>query len=99
MSDFMESVKNVINDAASALSDAAKDVSGKVSEYSDVSKLKRAVRTEESKINGYYAQIGKMIFESNTIAPAGMETQFTGIKNAKAEIERLNAEISMHDKK
>ena len=99
MADFIESVKNVLGDAANALSDAAKDVSGKVSEYNDVSKLKRAVRNEESRINGYYAQIGKMVFESNSIAPAGMETQFTGIKASKAEIERLNAEISMHENK
>lgn len=69
MADFMESVKNVLGDAAAALSDAAKDVSGSVKEYSDVSKLKRAVRNEESKINGYYAQIGKMVFDSNSIPP------------------------------
>lgn len=99
MSDFMESFKNVINDAANALSDAAKDVSGSVKEYSDVSKLKRAVKNEESKINKYYAQIGKTVFDSNPIPPSGMEAQFTGIKNAHAEITRLNAEIAMHDKK
>ena len=98
MADFFDSVKNVINDAANALTDAAKDVSGSVKEYSDVSKLKRAVRNEEAKINGYYAQIGQKVYESNTIPPSGMEAQFSGIKTAKAEIERLNAEISRHDK-
>ena len=99
MGNLFDSVKNVVNDAANALNDAAKDVSGSVKEYSDVSKLKRALRNEVSKVNGYYAQIGQKVFESNSIPPAGMETQFTGIKTAKAEIERLNAEIAMHDKK
>ena len=97
MGNFMDSFKNVVNDAANALTDAAKDVSGSVKEYSDVSKLKRALKNEEYKINSYYAQMGQRLYESNTVAPAGMEEQFNGIKASKAEIERLKVEISQRE--
>ena len=94
---FWDSVKNVANEAAGALNDAAKDVSGSIKDHNEVSQLKRAIRAEEVKINGYYAQIGENVFKTNPTPPAGFELQYNAIKNAKAEIQRLQKELDMRE--
>lgn len=91
---FLDKVKSATGTAMAAVSDAAKDVSDKGKEMTEKARLNKAVKTEETKVNNLYMVIGQKFFEANPTAPAGYEDQFNGIKNAKAEIERLQNELS-----
>lgn len=93
MSDFFNKVKSTAGSAVAAVTDAAKDISSKGKDMSERSKLNKAIKTEETKINNLYQVIGQKVFETNSTAPAGLEAQFDGIKNAMAEIERLKGEL------
>lgn len=91
---FWDKVKGVANDAMNTLSDAAKDVTESAKEMNEKSKINRAIRAEEGKINNLYMIIGEKMFNENSSAPAGFEDQFAGINTAKNEIERLKQELS-----
>ena len=90
---FFDKVKGFANDAASALNDAAKDVSAGAKEFSDKSKLKRTIKNEEAKMEGMYKAIGEKFYKQNVAAPMGYEQEFADIKSASAEISRLKAEL------
>lgn len=90
---FLDKVKGFANDAANALNDAAKDVSAGAKEFSDKSKLKRAIKNEEAKINSFYTAIGEKLYKANTVAPIGYEQEFDSIKAAEGEMSRLEAEL------
>lgn len=90
---FWDKVKDFANDAANTLNDAAKDVSAGAKEFTDKSKLKRAVKTEEQKIDNIYKIIGEKFFKANATAPSGYEQEFNDIKASAAEIEKLQAEL------
>ena len=91
---FWDKVKGVANDAMNTLSDAAKDVTESAKEMNEKSKINRAIKVEEGKINNLYMVMGEKIFNENSSAPAGFEDQFAGINTAKNEIERLKQELS-----
>lgn len=93
MSDFFNKVKSTAGSAMAAVTDAAKDISSKGKDMNERSKLNRAIKAEETKINNLYQVIGQKIYETNQTAPAGLEAQFDGIKKAMAEIERLKGEL------
>ena len=48
---FWDKVKGVANDAMNTLSDAAKDVTESAKEMNEKSKINRAIKVEEGKIN------------------------------------------------
>lgn len=91
---FWDKVKGVANDAMNTLSDAAKDVTESAKEMNEKSKINRAIKVEEGKINNLYMVMGEKMFKENSSAPAGFEDQFVGINTAKNEIERLRQELS-----
>lgn len=91
---FWDKVKGVANDAMNTLSDAAKDVTDSAKEMNEKSKINRAIKAEEGKINNLYMIIGEKIYKENSSAPVGFEDQFNGINTAKNEIERLKQELS-----
>ena len=78
---FFDKVKDFANDAANALNDAAKDVSANAKEFSDKSKLKRAIKNEEAKINSIYATMGEK-FAGEGGVQAIVTKAFNDIKNA-----------------
>lgn len=90
---FWDKVKGVANDAMNTLSDAAKDVTDSAKEMNEKSKINRAIKAEEGKINNLYMIIGEKIYKENSSAPAGLEDQFNGINMANNEIERLKKEL------
>lgn len=90
---FFDKVKGFANDAANAINDAAKDVSAGAKEFSDKSKLKRAIKTEESKITNLYAAIGEKLYKANSMAPAGYEQEFESIKASMDEMTKLQSEL------
>lgn len=91
---FLDKVKSAANDMVSAAGDAVKGVSDKGKEMSEKSKLNRAVKETETRINNLYIVIGKKFFDANTTAPAGYEDQFNGIANAQTELKELKKELS-----
>lgn len=91
---FLDKVKSAANDMVSAAGDAVKGVSDKGKEMSEKSKLNRAVREVETRINNLYIVIGKKFFEANATAPTGYEDQFKGIANAQAELKELRKELN-----
>lgn len=91
---FMDKVKSTADGAVSALTDAVNDVSSKGKEMTAKARINKAIKEEESKINNLYMVIGRKVFEENETAPAAYADQFEGIKNAKAEIERLQNELT-----
>lgn len=90
---FFDKVKDITGNAMAAVSDAAKDVSDKGKEMTEKARINKAIKNEETKINNLYLIIGQKVFNSNTTAPEGLEEQFNGINNAKAEVERLQKEL------
>lgn len=88
-----DKVKNVANDAVNAVTDAAKDVSDNAKEFNEKSKINRAIRAEEAKMNSLYTIMGEKLYSKNAVAPVGFEEQFEGINMARAEIERLKREL------
>lgn len=90
---FLDKLKDTAGSAMAAVSDAAKDVSDKGKEMTEKARLNKAIKTEETKINNLYMIIGQKVFNENATAPAGFEDQFNGIRNAKAEIEKLQKEL------
>ena len=95
---FWDSVKNVANEAAGALTNAANDVTNSARDYNEKSKLKQAIRVEEGKIDNCFKQTGEEIYTENSSAPSGFGEQFDRIGNAKKEIERLKAELAKYEK-
>lgn len=91
---FLDKLKDTAGSAMAAVSDAAKDVSDKGKEMTEKARLNKAIKAEETKINNLYMIIGQKVFNENAAAPAGFEEQFNGIRNAKAEIERLQKDLS-----
>ena len=67
---FWDKVKGVANDAMNTLSDAAKDVTESAKEMNEKSKINRAIKVEEGKINNLYMVMGEKIFNENSSAPA-----------------------------
>ncbi|MBE6845396.1 MAG: zinc ribbon domain-containing protein [Ruminococcus sp.] len=94
---FWDKVKDFANDAANTLNDAAKDVSSSAKDFSDKSKLKRALKNEEQKINNIYKTIGERFYKANAAAPVGYEQEFSNIKASLSEIEKLQIEIDKID--
>ncbi len=90
---FFDKVKDTAGSAMAALSDAAKDVSDKGKEMTEKARINKAIKTEETKINNLYMIIGQKFFNQNAAAPAGFEDQFNGIRNAQAEIEKLQKDL------
>lgn len=90
---FLDKLKSTADDVFSAASDAVRDVSDKGKEMTEKSRLNKAIKNEDVKINNLYMIIGKKFFEANSTAPAGYEEQFNGIKNAMSEIERLKKDL------
>jgi len=90
---FFDKVKDFANDAANTLNDAAKDVSAGAKEFSDKSKLKRAIKNEEAKINNVYKTIGEKFYKANAAAPAGYEQEYDSIKTAETEMAKYQAEL------
>ncbi len=90
---FLDKLKDTAGSAMAAVSDAAKDVSDKGKEMTEKARLNKAIKAEETKINNLYMIIGQKVFNENAAAPAGFEDQFNGIRNAKAEIERLRKDL------
>lgn len=91
---FLDKLKDTAGSAMAAVSDAAKDVSDKGKEMTEKARINKAIKAEETKINNLYMIIGQKVFNENAAAPAGFEEQFNGIRNAKAEIERLQKDLS-----
>ena len=56
---FWDKVKGVANDAMNTLSDAAKDVTESAKEMNEKSKINRAIKVEEGKINNLYMVMGE----------------------------------------
>ena len=56
---FWGKVKGVANDAMNTLSDAAKDVTESAKEMNEKSKINRAIKVEEGKINNLYMVMGE----------------------------------------
>ncbi len=90
---FFDKVKDLASGAASAINDAAKDVQTGAKEFSDKSKLKRAIKTEEQKIDNLYKTIGEKLFRENAVAPAGFEQEFADINACMSEIGRIQSEL------
>lgn len=91
---FLDKLKDTAGSAMAAVSDAAKDVSDKGKEMTEKARINKAIKAEETKINNLYMIIGQKVFNENAAAPAGFEEQFNGIRNAKAEIERLQKDLN-----
>ena len=70
---FWDKVKGVANDAMNTLSDAAKDVTESAKEMNEKSKINRAIKVEEGKINNLYMVMGEKIFNENSSAPAALK--------------------------
>ncbi|MGN0621101.1 MAG: hypothetical protein ACI4I9_04465 [Porcipelethomonas sp.] len=92
---FMDKIKGAAGNAVAAVSDVAKDVTDKSKEITEKAKLNRAVKNEEAKIKGLYAEMGQKLFKENAVAPAGFESQFAGIRTSLDEIEKLKKAIEM----
>lgn len=90
---FWDTVKGVASEAANTLGSAAKGVSDGAKEMSEKSKLKKAIKTEEQKIDNAYKTIGEKVFMQNNMAPSGYEQQFAEINTALIEKERLQQEL------
>lgn len=91
---FFDKLKDTAGTAMATLSDAAKDVSDKGREMTERARIKSALKNEETKINNLYMIIGQKLFNESATAPAGFEDQFNGIRNARAEMERLQNELN-----
>lgn len=91
---FLDKLKDTAGSAMAAVSDAAKDVSDKGKEMTEKARINKAIKNEETKINNLYMIIGQKFFNENASAPAGYEDQFNGIRNAKAEMEKLQKELN-----
>lgn len=71
-----------------------KDVSQKAKEVSGVAKLKLDVKSKEDYVEKQYAELGRTYFDAHRDDEENAENeQFTVIKEALAEIERMKAEI------
>ena len=90
---FFDKVKEAAGSAAAAVSEGAKNASSKVNDFTEKSKLNKEIKAEETKINNFYIEMGKKIFEENAQAPAGFEEQFAGIKAAQEKISSLNEQL------
>lgn len=88
-----DTVKGFANEAANTLGSAAKGISDGAKEMSDKSKLKKAIKTEEQKIENAYKTIGERVFMQNNIAPSGFEQPFAEINSSLIEKERLQKEL------
>ena len=60
---FWDKVKGVANDAMNTLSDAAKDVTESAKEMNEKSKINRAIKVEEGKINNLYMVMGEKVLK------------------------------------
>lgn len=77
-----------------SLVSAGKDVSQKAKEVSGVAKLKLDVKSKEDYVEKQYAELGRTYFDAHRDDEENAENeQFTVIKEALAEIERMKAEI------
>ena len=90
---FFDKVKDAAGSAVAAVSDVARDVSDKSKEMTEKARINRAIKNEEAKINNLYMAIGQKFFSENTSAPAGYESQFTGVNTAMSEIDRLKKSL------
>ena len=77
-----------------SLVSAGKDVSQKAKEVSGVAKLKLDVKSKEDYVEKQYAELGRTYFDAHRDDEENAENeQFTVIKEALAEIERMKTEI------
>lgn len=82
------------NRAKEKLTKTSSDVAKKAKDLTEIAKLTSQVSTNESTVKATYAEIGKYVYENlREDAPEEIAAKMTAIDEAKAEIERLKAEI------
>lgn len=82
------------NKAKEKISKTGTDVAKKAKDLTEIAKLNSQISSNESTIKATYTEIGKYVYENlREDAPEEMVAKMTVIDEAKAEIERLQAEI------
>lgn len=82
------------NKAKEKISKTSSDVAKKAKDLTEIAKLNSQISSNESRIKEAYLEIGKYVYENlKDNAPQEMAEKMTAIDTAKAEIERLKAEI------
>lgn len=90
---FWDKVKGVANDAMNTLSDAAKDVTESAKEMNEKSKINRAIKVEEGKINNLYMVMGEKFLMKILLHLPVLKISLPESIQLK-EIERLKQELS-----
>jgi hypothetical protein len=87
-------ISDQVKKAATSVEKFASSVTDSTKKFAEKSKLKRRVSMEESAISGNYLSIGKKVYEANgEINVSELEEFFAEIREHKAEIVKLNAQI------
>ncbi|MBQ8510796.1 MAG: zinc ribbon domain-containing protein [Clostridia bacterium] len=87
-----DKLNSFLNKAAENVNAAAKTAAKKTGEVAESAKLTIALKTEQSKLEGLYNQLGKLYYEK--AEEAQLAAQVLEIDEQKVVIEQLKAEIA-----